>query len=313
MTRTLLPTLPLLLWAPGAWADDLGPSVYRGSCAPCHGARGDGRGPAARFFDPPPRDFTRGNMKLRSTPSGSLPTRADLVRVIAEGMPGTAMPGWRGKLSLARIEAVAATVEGFLPRAAPRGEAQIVPSAPPGSPALVHEGRVLYRVLKCWTCHGTAGRGDGPASRDMVDDRQRPIRPSDLTAPLRCGSTAEAIYRVLVTGMDGTPMPSFADAVGVGREAFADLTPYRGMFDPAAQAEILRHVATLPTSDELEALPPPRLRALVERRLWALATYVATLRRPRGIVDYLFLDQASRLPLDQFDPRQFTAWHPETR
>ena len=47
-------------------------------CVGCHGANGDGKGPAADMLIVKPRDFTKGIFKFRSTPSGTLPTDEDL-------------------------------------------------------------------------------------------------------------------------------------------------------------------------------------------------------------------------------------------
>src|SRR3990167_8913357 len=69
-----------------------GKSVYEQRCAVCHGIEGKGDGPAQQFLYPKPRDLTAGKFKIRSTPS--LPTDDDLLRIISNGIPGTAMPGW---------------------------------------------------------------------------------------------------------------------------------------------------------------------------------------------------------------------------
>ena len=45
--------------------------IYTRHCTPCHGERGRGDGPAARFLDPPPRDFDRGAFRLVSTTNGT--------------------------------------------------------------------------------------------------------------------------------------------------------------------------------------------------------------------------------------------------
>jgi len=38
------------------------------------------------------------------------------------------------------------------------------------------------------------------------------VTPADLRQPtLRSGRTLETVYRVLLTGIEGTPMPSFAE------------------------------------------------------------------------------------------------------
>src|SRR5512141_3236072 len=76
-----------------------GKVVYQKWCAGCHGDNGAGDGQGARHMIPPPRDFTGAVYQIRSTASGQLPTDADLLRSIDEGLPGTAMPGWKTRLS----------------------------------------------------------------------------------------------------------------------------------------------------------------------------------------------------------------------
>src|SRR3989454_12841132 len=48
---------------------------------------------------PRPRNFTGAVYKVRTTASGQLPTDADLMRAIDDGLPGSAMPAWKGRLS----------------------------------------------------------------------------------------------------------------------------------------------------------------------------------------------------------------------
>ena len=60
-----------------------GKVVYQKWCAGCHGDDGKGDGEGARHMIPPPRDFTGNALyQIRSTPSGQLPTDADLLRSI---------------------------------------------------------------------------------------------------------------------------------------------------------------------------------------------------------------------------------------
>src|SRR5205823_2434064 len=66
--------------------------LYRRSCQQCHNLAGDGRGPAANVT-PFPRDFRRGEFKFVST-GMSKPRRADILRTLAEGLKGTAMPSF---------------------------------------------------------------------------------------------------------------------------------------------------------------------------------------------------------------------------
>ena len=64
-------------------------------------------------------------------------------------------------------------------------------------------------------CHGNLGRGDGPSAPTLKDDWDHPIRPADLTQSwtFRGGSSREDIFRTMSTGLNGTPMPSFIDAL----------------------------------------------------------------------------------------------------
>ena len=93
----------LLLPAPGsrlrAQDSTAGKAVYDRWCAGCHGDGGAGDGPGAAAMMPRPRDFTLGIYQIRTTATGGLPTDGDMLRAIDEGIPGTAMPGWRERLS----------------------------------------------------------------------------------------------------------------------------------------------------------------------------------------------------------------------
>ena len=71
-----------------------GEKLYGKYCSQCHGETGNGVGPATGRVKPAPRDFTSGKYKFRTTPSGLLPTDADLYKVIKDGLPYTSMPGW---------------------------------------------------------------------------------------------------------------------------------------------------------------------------------------------------------------------------
>jgi mono/diheme cytochrome c family protein len=69
--------------------------LYREHCAHCHGVSGDGAGPTAAFLNPYPRDFRLGKFKFKSTPLRQAPTDEDLVNILRNGIPGTAMPSFR--------------------------------------------------------------------------------------------------------------------------------------------------------------------------------------------------------------------------
>ena len=79
-----------------------------------------------------------------------------------------------------------------------------------------NRGRYVYQK-NCVMCHGRFGRGDGPVSMQLVDEEQRPIRPADLRRSTRAGPDAEDVFRTLSTGISGTPMPSFLEALDTRR------------------------------------------------------------------------------------------------
>ena len=83
----------------------LGQAVYQKRCVQCHGVSGDGNGPVAQYLYPKPRDYRKGMFKFTSTPFGSRPQKADLVRTIRQGIHGTSMPAFK-LLPEAEIDAV---------------------------------------------------------------------------------------------------------------------------------------------------------------------------------------------------------------
>lgn len=208
----------VLLLAPGsalrAQDTTAGKVVYQKWCAGCHGDNGAGDGPGAKRMIPPPRDFTGAIYQIRSTPSGQLPTDADLMRSIDEGLGGTAMPGWKSRLSDRQRRDVLAyikTFSTFFADTTQRPQPIAFGSAPSGTDTKV--GRQFYDSIGCRKCHGDQGRGDGPSAPTLKDDAGHPMFAANLHQNWRFngGGTTEDIYRRLRTGLDGTPMPSFSE------------------------------------------------------------------------------------------------------
>lgn len=192
-----------------------GKVLYRRYCVSCHGVLGNGRGESAPWLAVKPRDFREGVFKWRSTPSGSLPLISDLEKTISNGVYGTSMPPWYPIGHKARLDVIA-YIQTFSPRwktEKPQPPIKIPPE-PPYTQASVERGRAVFEANECAKCHGTEGRGDGPSSNDLKDDWGNPIVPYDLTSGHpRGGSTARDIYRVFMTGLSGTPMPSFERSI----------------------------------------------------------------------------------------------------
>ena len=67
-----------------------GKKIFEQTCAPCHGSKGDGKGPAGAVLKPPPTDFT---LPLKDWPytKGNL---QKIFEVITKGIPNSSMVPW---------------------------------------------------------------------------------------------------------------------------------------------------------------------------------------------------------------------------
>jgi mono/diheme cytochrome c family protein len=205
-----------IVWAQDAGDAQKGKAVYEQYCALCHGEQGDGKGPYGQDTTPVPRDFRQGTFKWRSTPSGSLPTDADLEHTLVNGLFGTSMSSFATSLTHQQRLDVIAYIKTFSPRfASEKPQAPItIPPEPPYTAESVARGAALYIKMNCAQCHGDEGQGDGPSADDLTDDWGNPIVPYDLTdGHIKCGDKGADIYRVFIAGLNGTPMPAFADAI----------------------------------------------------------------------------------------------------
>ncbi len=281
-----------------------GQTLYTMHCAGCHGARGDGNGPAAMFFPRhPPRNFLRGLFKFRSTGAGEPPTDQDLFRTIRVGAGGS-MPAWP-QLTTPEIwdlvafvkshhpaylpdelivtgpdtslrfvqgteaepvevdDAAGATLKGgrLVKRAGAwwwRGKriektvtrdgytftlgrpvydwmAELGPTALrlpkrpplPSDPEAKRLGKLVYDELRCASCHGDAGQGDGPSAATTRDSLGRVILPADYTTGVwKGGDQLEDIVRTLMTGISGTPMPSYEASLKQTASVAPELAPW---------------------------------------------------------------------------------------
>jgi cytochrome c oxidase cbb3-type subunit 2 len=167
-------------------------------------------------LDPKPRDFVQAKFKCRSTPSGSLPLDSDLYDTISRGFYNTAMPSWNPLTRQQRADLIA-YIKSFSPRFREEQSAAPlqIPSEPPSSPDSVKRGAELFQGMNCWSCHGKEGHGNGPSALALTDSKGYPITPFDFTSgtPFKCGQSDRDLFRDLMTGLDGTPMPSLMGAL----------------------------------------------------------------------------------------------------
>jgi cytochrome c oxidase cbb3-type subunit 2 len=211
----------------------IGASTYQQRCADCHGARGDGRGWAAKSLPVRPRDFTSGVYKLRSTPTGSIPTDEDLFATISRGLHGTPMMSWRGLPENERW-ALVSQLKSFSVRFAEEQPAPPIeiPREPEDESALVAEGARLWTTARCAACHGS-GDGRGPSVALLKKDPSRQVNVRDLgRGEFFRGTSARDIYLTLRTGMDGTPMGSYGDGL-TPRQTWALAAYVRSLIRPS--------------------------------------------------------------------------------
>jgi mono/diheme cytochrome c family protein len=189
-----------------------GKQLFTQHCASCHGDTGKGDGPAARYVWPKPRDFTRGLFKVRSTPDGEMPTDADLLGTLVRGMPGSPMPSF-AYLTDADRQALVAHLKTFLPKR-DAVEPITVGEEPAQTPATLAAGKELYAKMQCAKCHGETGKGDGPSANALKDSWEYPIKVRDFTTGVYIGGpTDKDLYLRFTVGVNGTPMPSYAESL----------------------------------------------------------------------------------------------------
>ena len=218
-----------------------GQAQYQRYCQACHGPWGDGRGDSFPWLETKPRDFTKGIFKFRSTPSGTLPVDSDIVHTVRTGLWGSGMPKWSG-LGDVQVEDLVAYVESFSPLFATQGRGIpiTIPPEPPDTPDSQAAGKKVYTQMGCFNCHGVEGRGNGPSANTLVDDWGFPIQPANLsTGHYKDGDQNWEIYKDFMTGLNGTPMPSYADSM-----------------TPAQAWDLVHYIKTLVTPGPLFRLEP---------------------------------------------------------
>jgi len=192
---------------------DKGKEIYDKRCTWCHGAEGDGAGAAKDMLNPPPRDFTSGNYKIKTSSFEDMtPNDDDIFRMIRDGMPGTSMPGWSDVLKEQDMWNLVAYVKTFAGFDKPPATQVDFGTRISSSAESIEKGRKLYEDGdRCVECHGKSGKGS--ASKRLKGDAGERTWPRNLTKPwtYRGSDDPKDIFARISTGIAGTEMPSFAD------------------------------------------------------------------------------------------------------
>jgi DMSO reductase family type II enzyme heme b subunit len=223
---------------PSAEMIEAGKRVYFTKCVWCHGVDGAGDGPGADRLWPRPRNFNQGTFKIRHTASGELPLfdarkpvpgQNDLFETVTHGLPGSAMPSWEGILTEEQRLQVLSFVTTQLVKdrkfTDKQSESQTILQLGDIKQKAANEeslkrGSELIVEKKCIECHGVDGRGDGNAF-NLKDDWGFAIQPADwhkcwnFRGSRQDPYNVKNIFRTFSTGVNGTPMPSFADSTTV--------------------------------------------------------------------------------------------------
>lgn len=237
-----------------------GQKVYQLRCVQCHGATGDGNGAMATYMYPRPRDYRKGIFKFASTPYGNRPLRQDLVRTVKQGIRGTSMPEFsllpdqdiqavvdyvltlsrRGELETQIVEMAeideavnsgeveSDLIPAVLMRWSEAESSEVLPASPQPKMTVenVERGRQIFLSKGCSKCHGDDGRGQTVDNRG-VDTWGHQTRAADLTSGmLHGGNRPTDIYLRIFNGINGTPMPAFANAFKDQPEAIWDVVAY---------------------------------------------------------------------------------------
>jgi len=247
-----------------------GKEVYTLYCRACHGDNGDGAGPAAPGYRPPPRDFTTGLFKFAGVSAGGLPHDDALRRVVRNGLHGTAMLAW--DLGDGDLDAVLQYLKTFSPRWKEEEPGDPIVPTPDAwgaarAPEAVARGAKIYHaVAQCSACHPAyeTRAAIDQASRELNDAGITGFR-SDLYAP----EAKDSDFVDRSAGDGGVKLELLAPDF-----LFNEVRSVRDLADPASSsADLYRVIAAGIGGTAM----PQWQGALPEADLWALVYYVRSL------------------------------------
>src|SRR5213083_801404 len=298
-----------------------GKKIYFRKCVWCHGVDGAGDGPGADRLWPRPRNFNQGTFKIRHTASGELPLfdptkpvagQNDLFDTVTHGLPGSAMPSWDGILTEQQRLQVLSFVTTQLVKDRKfddktetfsildiNNKEALKPV--PYSKESIEKGANLFVEKRCIECHGAEGRGDGNPF-NLKDDWGFSIQPANwhkcwnFRGSRQDPYNVKNIFRTFSTGVNGTPMPSFADNTTIEerwhianfvqslceRDAKGNPLEIDPLTDKPKTNFVIR---SGPIEGEIPADPENELWQKRERRIVALGGQIT--HKPRNFVNRL--------------------------
>jgi mono/diheme cytochrome c family protein len=158
-------------------------TLYAEYCSVCHGEHGGGKSHAVQGMSPPPRDFT-------ATGPGNRLSREQMIDIVRNGKPGTAMAGWGSRLDEKQIAGLVDHIRTRFMHTTDPGQAD--------------PGQQIY-ASSCSVCHGEDGTG-ALWGRTSLNP---PPRNFSTTDPVNEMPRARMIASVTY-GRSGTAMTAFA-------------------------------------------------------------------------------------------------------
>ena len=210
-----------------------GRDSYQLYCSPCHGRTGQGDGPVAAALKTRPSDLTRLTERNGGYPADRIRATVTGTGAVQPAHGSSDMPVW-GPLfgafeSDARVRERIANLVTYIETL----------QQPPGT---ADPGAQLFRTY-CASCHGTRGRGDGPAAGQM-----RKLPPDLTTFTRRNGGVfpAERLRQII----DGRGVGAHGDR---DMPVWGDAFRTRSGLTPEAVQEridaIVRHLQAIQAKD----------------------------------------------------------------
>jgi mono/diheme cytochrome c family protein len=221
-------------WLGGtAFAADRAPSaaqqtpaaLYHNDCSVCHGDQGDGNSRAKGSLKPAPRDFT-------SAQAAQELSRDRMLSSVKNGVPNTAMVGWKAQLTEAEIAKVVDYIRDTFMR--------------PSVAADASRGRQIYARV-CSVCHGDRGNGSMWASANLNP------APRDFSSPAAKEElTRDRMITAVANGRPNTAMQGYSTKFSRDEtEAVVDYIRGAFMRIPEANSGISgTHARGLPAAGE---------------------------------------------------------------